>query len=69
MYKLDEIDLENLEKVKEITKTDYKVENECISGKDMANIIDELLYEIKHLKEINELNEQYYQENWQPIYR
>lgn len=67
MYKFDETDLNNLQKVKEITLTDYKLdENGCMSGEDMASIIDELLYEIEDLKQSNKETESYYQSNWKP---
>lgn len=70
MYKFDETDLKNLEKIREITITDYKVdENGCMSGKDMACIIDDLLHEIERLEEAKEDSERYYQDNWKPAYR
>lgn len=67
-YKLDKKDLENLKKVKEITRTDYKIDmNGYISCEDMACIIDELIGTIEHSQEEIKDIEQDRDDNYKPI--
>lgn len=67
-HQLDETDLKNLEKVREITRTDYKTDkNGYIEVEDLTCIIDELLGEIEHLKEEKEEIEQDRDDNYKPI--
>jgi len=67
-YKLDKKDLENLKKVREITRTDYKIDmNGYISCEDMACIIDELTGTIEHLQEEIKDIEQDRDDNYRPI--
>lgn len=52
MYKLEIEDLKNLEKVREITITDYKTDEEgYMSGEDIFCIIDDLIRETEHWEE------------------
>lgn len=51
-YKLDKKDLENLKKVKQITMTDYEVDdNGYMTGSELACMIDELIGCYEHTEE------------------
>lgn len=50
-YKLDEKKLETINKVSDITSTDYELLGNFVPVDSLICIIDDLLYEIDHLQE------------------
>ena len=69
-YKLDEVDLKNLKRAREITHTNYETdENGYIEVWHLTCIIDELLGWIDYLKEEYRDLENSIEENYKPRYR
>ena len=67
-YKLNEKDLQIINKVSSITFTDYQIDNQdYIEADNLVSAIIDLLYEVDYLKEKIEDIEADRDENWQPI--
>ncbi len=66
-YKLDEKELETINKVSVLTSTDYEVLGNFVPVESMYSMIEDLLDEIEHQKERYKDLEKDIEDNYKPI--
>ena len=66
-YKLEDRELEKINRVAKITLTDYELVNNFISVENMMAAIEDLLSEIDNLEEKIKDREQEIEDNYRPI--
>lgn len=66
-YKLDDKELEAVNKASSISSTDYDLIGNLIPAASLVNIVEDLLLEITHLEEKIEDMEEDIKENYRPI--
>jgi hypothetical protein len=66
-YKLDELETKMIKDASDLTRENYKINNELIEVEELLYIIETLMYEIDYQKEEYEALKQDLEDNYRPI--
>ena len=66
-YKLNETEYQRIQKISDLTNTDYELNGNFIPVENLLSVIEDLVYELNNLEEKYKDLEEDLEENYKPI--